>query len=128
MTEGKKRPAIEERLAALESECGRLRIDIRHMQQAGGHVDTRTLSKRCTRIEQRLEKVERPLEKIEAKASAAFASIALLCSAIADHLRDRHGANLVTDQALDFHSVRQARQIMRAAGEGLAQLEKRVSA
>lgn len=116
-----------DRLSKLQSEVGVLSHQVRRMELSGGHVDSKTLSKRCMRIEKRLEKLELAIERAEIKLMATFNSMALICASITDHLVDRHQVNVVSDLAGDIHSVRQIRRLMGVAADQLAALEKRTA-
>jgi hypothetical protein len=114
-----------DRLAKLQSEIGMLQHQVKRLELAGGFADSKTLSKRCLRIEQRLEKLERLAERQTIQVEGWMRAAKCLVSALSDHLKDRHGADLVLGTELDVMSTRNAARQMFEASTSLDALARR---
>lgn len=115
----------QQTIAAAFAEIGKLRQQLNEacrtitiMQRMGGFADSKTLSMRATRIEERLEKLELDDEML--KDVAAF-NVTLL----EDHLKDRHDADLDRDNAVDVVHFRRIRRRMREWAEKRGLIGKR---
>jgi hypothetical protein len=91
-------------LVKLAADIADVQRQLTRMQQVGGFADSKTLSKRATRLEGRTEKLELQVETLLSVAGS-------LVTMMSDHLRDRHDSDLERDSAIDtttWRSIRKA--------------------
>jgi hypothetical protein len=91
---------------------------ITFMQRQGGFADSKALSMRATRIEERIEFLELDGEMLK---DVAGLHVALL----EDHLKDRHDADLDRDNAIDVINFRRIRKRLHAWAEKRGLIGKR---
>lgn len=116
-----------ELLQRLENAERHLAVAVRRldrMEASGGFADTKTLSKRCMRIEQRLEKLERSAAPHGILIEALHSVVRSIVSGLVDHLYTRHQEALVTGKGIDVDAVRMARRRLDTMGQELAALQK----
>lgn len=118
------RRSLDEEVNRLRSELALAWKQIHLMQQRGGFADAKTLSKRCGRIEERLDKLERAADRAVLAIDALLASAHLMSSSLADHLAERHQVNILASAELDVHSMRQARAKLRTYASQIAELDR----
>lgn len=120
MADGKKPEPTgdQQRLAKLERDLTDARFQITAMQRMGGFTDAKQHSIRASNIEKRLELLELDGEMV--KDVLAYNS-----EAWADHLRDRHDADLDRDSAIDATNWRRMRRRLREWAEKRGLMTKR---
>ena len=87
-----------------------LQFQVTHMQRMGGFADSKALSMRSTRLEERVEKLELDGDMLK---DVAAGHITLL----EEHLKDRHNANMERDNDFDVINWRKIRRRMREWAE-----------
>lgn len=111
------KPSEHQRLAKLEQGLADANRQISHMQRMGGFADSKMLSTRSTRIEDRLEKLE--LDNGMLKDFTAFVT-----EWLAKHLLERHGI-AEHDNAPDSIFVRKIRRRLAEWCEKVGLMSKR---
>ena len=108
---------LEKRVAKLEAELRNATWQIAQMQKMGGFADSKTLSVRCTRIEERLALAELDGEMLKDV-------VAHHNESLRDHLVDRHGED-ERSSAIDMTAWRRARSRLRVWAEKRGLVAKR---
>jgi hypothetical protein len=112
-----KQPTADQRIAKLEQGLKDANWQIAQMQRMGGFADSKTLSMRSTRIEERLEKVE-----LDGSMLKDFTG--LVTDWMARHLHERHGIS-EHDNAPDSIFVRKVRRRLAEWAEKCGLMGKR---
>jgi hypothetical protein len=115
-----KKPQLsqEQRIVTLEAGLKNAVWQIEHMQKQGGFADSKTLSMRASRIEDRLELVELDGEMLKDVAAANS-------EAWHNHLFDRHGSLIDQDSSIDTTAWRKMRHRIKLWAEKRGLLTKR---
>ena len=117
MADDKKPLTTEERLAGIERNCTLLQGQIDRMLKTGGFADSKTLSMRSLRLEERTEKTELDIEMLKDVG-------ALLTDFAGHHVADRHQGG-DRDNSPDAISVRKIRRRLVEWAEKRGLLNKR---
>lgn len=108
----------EQQIRILTGRVQDMQGQIDHMLRCGGYVDSKTLSMRCTRIEERLERLEPDGEMVKDV-------LAHQQTLLEEHLKDRHDADMVRDNDPDVVAWRKIRRRMRDWAEKTGLMKQR---